>query len=127
MSEIVELINLTKRLLNYTFSISERYVRTRDLQESGDFYKEVKPFADEVKLINDQWKSEAVQWITLNRPKNLFVQQIESTHENIETVSIQAFYPETSKTRFTNLIVSSQYVLNRFLQTLNEKMGPPAS
>ncbi|WNS73993.1 YppE family protein [Bacillus sp. DTU_2020_1000418_1_SI_GHA_SEK_038] len=127
MNENVELSNLSNQLLNYIFFLSERYDKARELQKSGDFYKEVKPFADEVKITNDEWKKKAVQWIKLNRPKNLFVQQIESTYENIEAISVQAFYPETSKSRFTNLIVSSQYVLDRLLQTVKEEMGPPAT
>ena len=127
MNENVELTDLTTQLLNYIFFLSERYDKARELQKPGDFYEEVKPFADEVKLINDQWKNKAVQWITNKRPKNLFVQQIESTHENIEAISVQAFYPETSKSRFTNLIVSSQYVLDRLLQFVKEEMGPPAN
>ncbi|MEH7125259.1 YppE family protein [Bacillus sp. JJ1532] len=127
MNEDVELIHLTNQLLNYMFFLSERYEKARELQKPGDFYKEVKPFADEVKLTNDEWKNKAIQWITTNRPKNLFAQQVESTYENIEAISVQAFYPETSKSRFTNLIVSSQYVLDRLLQTVKEEMGPPVT
>ncbi|WP_066294423.1 YppE family protein [Bacillus sp. FJAT-29937] len=127
MNEDIELIDLTNQLLNYTFFISERYEKARELKVPGDFYNEVKPFADEVKLINDEWKNKAILWITINRPKNLFIQQVESTYENIETISVQAFYPETSKSRFTNLVVSSQYVLDRLIQTVKEEMGPPVT
>lgn len=123
----MELIDLTEQLTKFTLLISRRYIEVKEIQKSGDFYSEVKPFADEVKLINDQWKRKAIDWIIKHRPKNIFVQQIEATHENIETISIQSFYRETSKTRFTNLLVSSQYVLNRLHQIVNKEIGPPAS
>ncbi|MBY0122629.1 YppE family protein [Bacillus sp. S/N-304-OC-R1] len=121
-----ELISLTNTLLNYISAMSERYAMARESGKSGDFYAEVKPFADEVKQINDVWKSKAADWIAINRPKNLYIQQIESTHEHIGTISVQAFFPETSKTRFINLITSSIYVLNQLLEALKEKMSPPS-
>lgn len=127
MDDRFELISLTNALLNYVSVMSERYEMARESGKSGDFYKEVKPFADEVKRINDVWKIKATNWIHTNRPKNLFVQQIESTSEHIETISVQAFFPETSKTRFINLISSSKYVLNQLLEALMEEMSPPGN
>lgn len=127
MDDRFELISLTNELLNYISDMSERYEMARESGKPGDFYKEVKPFADEVKRINDLWKNKATDWIHANRPKNLFVQQVESTYEHIGTVSVQAFFPETSKTRFINLISSSKYVLNQLLGALKEEMSPPGN
>lgn len=118
MNNHKELTSLTNQLLNYINKMSERYTKARESGLAGDFFQEVKPFADEVKVINEQWKKEAIEWIEQNRPKNLFSQQIESTHEHIETMSVQAFFPDTSRSRFFNLISSSNYVLNQILQLL---------
>lgn len=120
-----QLISLTKQLLTYLSVITDRYALAREQGKPGDFYQEVKPFADEVKKINDQWKSEAINWIHLNRPKNLYQQQIDSAHEHIESVSVQAFFPETSKSRFINLVSSSTYVLNQIIEIFNKEIGPP--
>ncbi|MBS4190995.1 YppE family protein [Bacillus sp. FJAT-49705] len=123
-----ELTALTRQLLKRINKMTEMYSMVRETGKSGDFYEEVKPFADEVKLINDKWKNEAIKWVIATRPKNLYPQQIESTHEHLETISVQAFFPETSRSRFKNLVASSNYVLNQMLQLLLiEEMGSPPS
>ncbi|KAB2338284.1 YppE family protein [Cytobacillus depressus] len=123
----IELSTLTKELINYINVITERFAEAKETGVAGDFFLEVKPFADEVKGVNDQWKKEAGKWVIQNKPKNLYSQQIDSVHEHIETISVQAFFPQTSRARFNHLVVSSNYVLNYLLQILLEEMGPPTT
>lgn len=121
MEEQMELKQLTEQLIAYVETLAEKYVIVKETGKSGDFYNEVKPFADEVKRVNDNWRTKATKWIEERKPKNLYVQQIDSVHEHLETISVQAFFTETSKTRFRNLVASSNYVLTNVCQLLKEK------
>lgn len=87
--------------------------------EKGDFFTQVKPFADEVKEVVDHWRKESAAWIKENRPKNLHATQIESAAEQMEMISVQAFFPETSRTRFINYLQSVRYVLTVLRANLN--------
>ncbi|MBT2690055.1 YppE family protein [Bacillus sp. ISL-47] len=115
-----ELLKLTEKLVAYVQASDDKFKRVKESGEKGNFYNEVKPFADEVKAINDRWKTEAVVWVKKHKPKNLYPQQVESASEHIEMVSIQAFFPETSKTRFINYVNSAIYVLKQLIVLLTE-------
>lgn len=121
MEKQMELKQLTEQLLTYVDTITEKYVIVKETGKGGDFYNEVKPFADEVKRVNDNWRNKATQWVKERKPKNVYVQQIDSVHEHLETISVQAFFPETSRTRFNNLVASSKYVLTSVHQLLKEE------
>ncbi|KAB2333644.1 YppE family protein [Bacillus mesophilum] len=124
MVEKQSLLQQTEKLIEYVKRADEKYKEIKLSGEKGDFYNEVKPFADEVKEINDQWKNTVIQWIHTERPKNIHEQQIDSCHEHIEIISIQSFFPETSRTRFKNLVSSSIYVLQTIVFALdNDKLG----
>ncbi|MDM5229435.1 YppE family protein [Cytobacillus sp. NJ13] len=115
------LVQMTEQLLEYMEISDGRFKKVKESGEKGDFYNEVKPFADDVKSINDRWKEEALKWIGIHNPRNLYPQQIESAAEHIEMVSIQAFFPETSKTRFINYVNSAEYVLKQLLKLVGEE------
>jgi lantibiotic modifying enzyme len=121
MDNELELLQLTEQLVIYVQASDDKYKRVKDSGEKADFYNEVKPFADEVKAINDRWKKKAVEWVNRLKPKNLYSQQIDSASEHIEMVSIQAFFPETSKTRFINYVNSAMYVLKQLIGLLTEE------
>ncbi|MFE8702194.1 YppE family protein [Cytobacillus sp. FJAT-54145] len=116
--DTVKLNNLSEKLLSYMDFIEGRYQEARKSQEKGDFYTEVKPFADEVKAINDAWKEEAASWVRVERPKHIHFKQIESAYDQIEMLSVQAFYPETSRTRFINYLQSVKYILKVMVDEL---------
>lgn len=115
-----ELIKKTTRLLSYIEQASHRFEQAKSSGEKGDFYKEVKPFADRVKEETDHWQTDAAEWLSKHPQRNLHTRQITSTAENIEMVSIQAFFPETSRKRFIGHIQSIEFVLNGVLQALEK-------
>lgn len=118
MEDYKELLQLTQKLLAYTDSLSLKYIEVRETGESSDFFGKVKPFADEVKEVNDAWKNKAYEWIEETRPKNLYTQQIDAAYEHIETVSVQAFFPSTSRSRFNNVMASAKFILNSVILEL---------
>lgn len=112
------LYSLTLELLDYTDRFSEKFESTKISQMKGDFFTEVKPFADKVRGLNEEWRELAVTWISENRPKHLHEKQIDSSSEQIDLLSVQAFYPDTSRTRFINYLQSVRYILNTLIQRL---------
>jgi hypothetical protein len=111
---------LTSELLQLNEEILSIYKNTRERGEKGDFYKEVKPFADRTKVLVDQWHELALQWMKDSKPKNLHPSQIINTAENIEMISIQAFFPESSYNRFISHSQSVHYVLKTVLDQTAE-------
>lgn len=111
MTKAEELLLLTEKLIVYMDIVANKFQEVKHTGEKGEFFSEVKPFADEVKVVNDQWLKSATAWIEEARPKNLYVKQIQSTHEQIEMLSVQAFFPDTSLTRFKNYLQSVQFIL----------------
>lgn len=110
-----ELIYLTKKLLGYHSEIMKKFEETKEIRIEGDFFQEVMPFSNQVKDTMDLWKREVMTWITNRRPKNIHAQQIDSTIEQLEMITVQAFFPQTSRTRFIHTAHSVEYVLTAVL------------
>ncbi len=105
-------IVLSKRILDYLDKIENYFEEAQASKQEPDFFETVKPFADEVFKVLQQWEKETTEWIQKDRPKYIHVQQIDSTVENFNMVSVQCFYPDTREKRFKGMIQSISYVLN---------------
>lgn len=105
----------TVKILKDLERIEETFVLSRDKKEAPDFFQTVKPFADEVHITVQDWEKYVKEWISAVRPKNIHTQQIDSTVENINMVSVQCFYPDTREKRFKGMIQSIKYVMNDVL------------
>lgn len=113
-----ELLSLTKNLLRYNEELIKRFEYTKETGNDPDFYLEVKPYVDEVKKWNDQWLEQVTIWIEKERPRHLYLNQIESTHNHLEQISVQAFYPSSSKKRFIDASKSIEFVLKTIIQKM---------
>lgn len=120
-----KLKKLTLELLACTDTLEKKLENVKKTGKSADFYQEVKPFADNSKRINDEWRKMSLDWVKLERPTNVYVQQIESTHEHMDAIAVQAFFPETSQTRFKNMVASVKYILNNVLNNLMDEEREP--
>ncbi|KMY54578.1 MULTISPECIES: DUF1798 family protein [Bacillaceae] len=109
---------LTERLIEIVTHANNRYHIAREQQKKGDFYKEVKPFADEAHLQLKEWEKEIRTCLQTTRFKYIHDPQVKSVVENIELISVQAFFPETSYTRFRNYVESTLFVLQQLLKEL---------
>ncbi|PFA70073.1 hypothetical protein CN378_01850 [Bacillus sp. AFS015802] len=116
-----ELKQVTEDLLVLVEKMMNEYKNRRESGEKGDFYTEVKPFADEVKMKNDSWKELSMAWIKDYRPKHLHLLQIMNTFDNIEMLSVHCFFPESSYNRFISHYQSVSYVLGTQIDDLKEK------
>ncbi|MBM6619817.1 YppE family protein [Bacillus suaedaesalsae] len=112
--------NDTVRLLQYNKELMEIFANTLKEDVPSDFHSVVKPYADQVFELTNRWNEQVNIWIKKERPKYLHPNQIENTIENITTVALQAFYPDTRPKRFKELIRSNEYILESIIQKLND-------
>lgn len=110
-----DIIELSETLLEKVEESHKRFQLSKETGVRGDFHTEVKPFADKVKGAADSWRESASRWVRENEPKNLHVNQIETAADYLEVISVQAFFPETSKKRFLDQIQSVEYILNSLI------------
>ncbi|GAA0347970.1 hypothetical protein GCM10008967_42870 [Bacillus carboniphilus] len=118
-----KLLKLTDELIQNTETIKATFAEVKQANEKRDFYKEVKPFADQVKILLDEWEPLAIKWLKEHSVKNVHPQQIAHTTENLDMISIQCFFPETSLKRFRHYAESVEYVLKslqKAIKDLNE-------
>ncbi|MBS4194467.1 YppE family protein [Lederbergia citri] len=116
--QINELRILTEKLLKFNEEANKNFIHCKETGEKGDFYKEVKPFADKVKDNCEQWEPAALEWVMSNKPKNLHPIQVRNTAENLQMVSVRAFFPDTSLKKFNSHVQSIDYILRRMLESM---------
>ncbi|MCR2820204.1 YppE family protein [Lederbergia panacisoli] len=109
---------LTEKLLQFNEDAHKSFLHCRETGEKGDFYKEVKPFADKVRDSCVQWESAAMEWVSNNKPKNLHPIQLKNTAENLQMVSVRAFFPDSSLKKFNSHIQSNDFILRRMIESL---------
>lgn len=118
------LLNLTINLKNLNNQAYLQFInKTKKPDYKVDFFGEVKPFADQVQLLADDWKELAREWVIANKPKYVFPIQINDTHENITIAAVLAYQLETrdnnfKQKRFLEMIKSIDYVLDALQKSL---------
>lgn len=113
-----DLLALNKEAEEYYLDIVRRY----DSYEP-DFFGKVKPFADRVAVLREQWLPEATAFVQKERPLHLHPSQLQQTAENLEIVAIKSFYKETSLKRQMETFKSVEYVLNQLLDAISRATG----
>jgi hypothetical protein len=118
MSE--EILDLTKRLLNYNHLFINYYEEAREKGTSPDFHEVIKPFANEVKKVAQQWSTLMKNWLVNKPQKHLHLKQIDTTLDHIDQLSIQAFFPKTSRSRFLNANRTVEFFLLEIVKELEK-------
>ncbi|ADU30182.1 YppE family protein [Evansella cellulosilytica] len=88
---------------------------------SADFQSEVKPFADEVNELANEWRSLATEFIYQAKPKYIQQTLIDNAHENMQIEAVTCFQGDTKRKRFMERNKSISFLLDGILSTLNEK------
>ncbi|WP_042457748.1 DUF1798 family protein [Neobacillus dielmonensis] len=114
-----QLLNLTEELLTYNQLCLKYFQEVRETQKEQDFYQVVKPFADKVKSVKDEWQVMMKDWVEKKSPKHIHRNQIETISDHIERNSIQAFFPGTSKALFLNANRTIKYFLEEVIKEIN--------
>ncbi|WP_409270442.1 DUF1798 family protein [Neobacillus sp. SCS-31] len=125
MPETLE--SLTAKLIDYNRKANEIFTKTREKNADGDFFQEVKPFADEVKKVSDRWREEAAKQDGFLSGIGITQRQIEMAAEHIEKLSIQAFFVKTSRYTFVNSSRTVEFTLHDLIEKLrHSQAGKPA-
>ncbi|RHW41286.1 DUF1798 family protein [Neobacillus notoginsengisoli] len=112
---------LTEKLIEYNRQFVTTFEKTREKNEDGDFYGRVKPFFEEVKKINDEWKKAALEGDRLLNGAGISQKQIETAHEHIDQLAVQAFFVKTSRYIFMNSSRTVDYTLRLLLEKIREE------
>jgi hypothetical protein len=115
-----QLKKLTEELLKYNNRMLEIAEHTHNSNTEPDFFGTVKPFADEIKQTVDEWKAMALRWMQLEKPRYIHSLQIESVSENLERMSVEAFYRTHRLSRIKQFHQSIEYTLTLIVERLQE-------
>jgi hypothetical protein len=116
-----QLEELTKNLLGYIEEAKAQYEKTKSSGIEGDFFLDVKPFADLVKSTLDEWIVMASKWVQTEKPSFINEKQLVTTYDHIEKISIQSFYPKTSRKIYLSSFQSAQFVLQSICSNLRSQ------
>lgn len=115
-----EIIQITETLLQHNRLFLEYYQEARETGTTKDFHVIIKPFADEVKAVTDQWKGIMKKWLAETSPKHIHLKQIDTTAEHMEQLAIQCFFSNTSKKRFLDTNRTVEYFLQEILKEVGK-------
>ncbi|SDL93609.1 DUF1798 family protein [Bacillus sp. OK048] len=118
MSE--KILELTKKLIDFNQLCLKYYEEARETGITLDFNEVIKPFANEVKVVGVEWNVTMKDWLKKNPQKHIHPKQIDTTLEHIEQLSIQAFFPKTSRSRFLNTNRTVEYFLVEIVKELKK-------
>lgn len=114
----MQLQQQTTALIDLCETCLTRFTTMCEMDQSPDFFEDVKPYADYWQPKVDAWADEAVAWLTAHPQKYVHAVQIASAREQLNQVIVQSFYKETSKKRFTDTVIAARYTLNNFRKHL---------
>ncbi|MBM7094603.1 YppE family protein [Bacillus sp. H-16] len=113
---------LTNQVLELNAEAFQSFEQYAKQKENASFNDYVKPFADRVREVSDEWLPLASQYVTENKPKYIHLKQIEAAHENINITAVTCFQADTKKKRFIETNKSIRYTAEA-LKTDIEKRG----
>ncbi|WP_096188677.1 DUF1798 family protein [Evansella halocellulosilytica] len=118
--EFDQLRDLSNKLLLKNQEALKQFTLSRSTDETVDFAKVIKPFADDVHMLADEWMTLATQYIQENNPKYLHIKQINDAHENIHIEAVTCFQADTKKKRFLERNKSIYYTIDSLIKAINE-------
>lgn len=107
---------LTEILWRQCEEAEARFLQMREEQLEPDFFKQVKPHADQLRQQLLLWQQFAIEWCEQVKPKYIYKIQIQQVVEAMEQLIVQSYYKETSKKRFLQALHSIQYTLSTLLR-----------
>ncbi|WP_227936239.1 YppE family protein [Alkalihalobacillus deserti] len=114
--------HLTNELIRLNKEAEAYYTKAREEEGKVDFFGVVKPFAEEVAEIRDQWMPLAQAFVQKEKPLHLHPSQLQQTEENLEIVAIKSFYKKTSLKRQMETFKSVEYVLHQMIDAIEKKV-----
>ncbi|GEB76082.1 YppE family protein [Sporolactobacillus inulinus] len=114
---------LTVKLREFNQTAYQQYAeQTQDEAYQTDFYGKVKPFADAMQKLVDEWRPLAEHWVRKCKPRYVFPIQIKDTSDNLTIICVTAFQKDTRRRRFYETIKSIDYVLENIQEQLEQDL-----
>jgi len=114
-----QLFQLNEQLIQVNQEAHEQFVnRTHSEGYEMDFHGKVKPFADNVLVLVNQWKPLVKLWIQSEHLKYIYIKQADDTYDNLTIISVTCFQKDTRRRRFLETIKSIDYVLQAIKEQL---------
>ncbi|BBN98867.1 YppE family protein [Sporolactobacillus terrae] len=114
---------LTVKLRELNQTAYKQYAeQTQDKAYQTDFYGKVKPFADAMQKVVDEWRPLAEHWVRKRKPRYVFPIQIKDTSDNLTIICVTAFQKDTRRRRFYETIKSIDYVLENIQEQLEQDL-----
>ncbi|UOY93432.1 YppE family protein [Ectobacillus sp. JY-23] len=112
------------QLLFYTnevFQKNEEILKIfyKRMEQTADFYTDIKPFVEQTDELVKKWKKEAVEWVRAEKPRFIHIIQIEQAYENLQRNALECFMPHTKVRRFLETHRAIAYVLNNIIDEVN--------
>ncbi|WP_050180690.1 DUF1798 family protein [Domibacillus robiginosus] len=107
----MSLSDQTAKLRNLIKQAKAIFEAGRESGERADFFKTVKPFADEVDAAADAWEQAALLYLKEHPQKYVHAAQIEQAADNARRVGAHAHFFETGRAKFIQSADSALYVL----------------
>jgi len=125
VKELQRLRELTSELSGLNQQLKTHFIEvTKKEGYEVDFYGVVKPFADHVTKLLEEWQPLVMEWIKWKKPKYVFVPQILDTVDNLTIVSVTAFQKDTRRLRFLNTIHAIDHVLVAVVEQIPDQDRP---
>jgi hypothetical protein len=116
MNELLS--NKTEELISLLEDAKEKFASRGE--GAPDFFSEVKPFADKVRDVCDEWLPLAEKFAQRTRANYIHVSQLSAAAENLQSLSISALQPDMRERRFKDLSSSVEYVLHQLRDGLKQ-------
>lgn len=112
---------LTEQLMRLAEEAYTTYLQIKSAtvnETEPDFFNQVKPFADDVQQLSEEWIQLATRWIEKERPRHLHIAQVLNTYEQLNIISVKAFYKDTGAKKFVEQIKSVKFILSAMREQL---------
>jgi hypothetical protein len=110
----------TVRLSELIIRAKAIYEEHRQSKKEADFFKTVKPFADEMDTAADLWEQEALHFLQEYPQKYVHAAQIMQAADNARRVGAHAYFFDTGKAKFIQSADSALYVLESLDNCIKE-------
>ncbi|WP_243290021.1 DUF1798 family protein [Bacillus sp. FJAT-47783] len=113
-----QIVQQTTWLLMKVKDCESRFLKTKASKCEYSFHDQVKPYCDEVFGVLDEWSEGVTRWIDEYRPKYIVQAQIENCKEQLEQLTVQSFFHQSSFKRFKDMKESVQFILESIIQRI---------
>ncbi len=121
MKEAFEMLQqITTQLYEECDNSWTRFMQFREQQYEPDFFDEVRPYANQIHELLNEWQQLAEQFIVEYHPKYVHMVQINNAAEQIDQFVVQSFYIKTSKKRLYQSIQAAKYTCETLLSAMRE-------